>query len=103
MDFKTKAEIAAECWMATRKHESWKELLSYGDIGFPLAYSVTEGLATVTPLGKNYIEEIYDLILQTLQLEEDDGPFVDFESMLDANIAKYSNEEDDDDAEQSTG
>lgn len=89
MDFETKCSIVSECWLVTRNHEAWKELLNYGDLGFPLAYAVTENIATVDERGKGFIEELYSLIVATLDI--DDTEYADFEAMLDANIAQQEN------------
>lgn len=89
MDFETKCNIVAECWLITRNHESWQELLKYGDIGFPLAYAVKENIATVDERGENFIEELYSLLVSTLDIP--DVEYADFEAMLDANIAQQDN------------
>lgn len=88
MDFKKKAEIVTECWLATKTHKQWHELIQYGDLGFPLAYAVNDGMATVDARGQAFIEELYDLIVVTLDIDSD-AEYENFEAMLDANIEKF--------------
>lgn len=94
MDFNTKANIVAECWLVTRNHDAWQELIKYGDLGFPLAYAVTENVATVSEKGVAFIEELYDLIVATLDINPD-MEYEDFEAMLDANIEKFGGDNED--------
>lgn len=88
-EMKRKTAIVAECWLVTRNHDAWQELIKYGDIGFPLAYAVNENIATVDQRGENFIEELYDLIAATLDIDSA-WPYEDFEAMLDENIAKQN-------------
>lgn len=89
MNFDTKVDIVAECWMVTRNVEAWKELLTYGDIGFPLAYAYKTDLVELkSDKAKVYIEELYEIIAKTLDIDVD-AEYNDFEDMLDANIEKF--------------
>lgn len=92
MDFKKKASIVSECWLATRTHHAWEELIKYGDLGFPLAYAVNDNMATVDSRGEAFIEELYSLIVTTLDIDPE-AEYENFENMLDANIEKFKDDE----------
>jgi len=91
MRFEEKAFIVSEAWMVVRKNKEWDQVIEYGDIGFPLAYSVTNDLATIQDDGKKYIEEIYSVLLDILQIP--DEHYRGFEAMLDKNIELFSENE----------
>lgn len=99
MDFDTKAEIVAECWMIVRDQEAWQELLKYGDLGFPLAYSHVNKIATLEEKGTGFVEDVYTVMVATLGIPDEE--YADFEAMLDKNIALNENKDDDVDKDSS--
>ena len=84
-EFDRKAKIAAQCWMLTREVETWAEIIKYGDIGFPLAYAHTAGLVEVNKKGAVPVLEVYDIIVESLDIDPD-KEYEDFEAMLDQRI-----------------
>ena len=40
--FSDKCNVLAELWMDYREEEGFKEIMSYGDLGFPLAFAISE-------------------------------------------------------------
>ena len=86
MDFDNKAAIVAECWMVVREQEPWQELLKYGDLGFPLAYSHDKGIVVLEEesKGKGFVEDVYTVMLATLGVPDEE--YADFEAILDKNI-----------------
>lgn len=90
MDFETKADVVAQCWLVVRNSDDphWQELVTYGDIGFPLAYAYDQGFVTeLSRSGIAEVEDLYTLILKTLMLDPD-SEFASFDAMLDENIAR---------------
>ena len=85
MEFDNKAKVVAECWMITRKSDDWKQLIEFGDIGFPLAWAHTNEAATLGDRGKEFVIQVYDLIVATLMIDAS-KVYEDFEAMLDENI-----------------
>ena len=61
--------------MDYREDELVKELIDYGDLAFPLAYAVGEGIVEKTPLAEQYIYEVWELLLGLLEIQ-DTGLFV---------------------------
>ena len=84
-EFDRKAKIVAECWMLTRNVDTWKEIIAYGDIGFPLAYAHQTGLVEVTKKGLVPVLEVYDIIIESLEVDPDTR-YEDFEAVLDQRI-----------------
>jgi hypothetical protein len=83
-DFATKCEILADLWMAYKDdtEEDLESLFSYGDLGFPLAYCITNDIVEVTDKARKFVEEIFDLYLSSYGLE-DEG-FADLEEVEEA-------------------
>ena len=94
MEFEDKARVVAECWMVVRDHEVWDEIVNYGDLGFPLAYSHIAELSELTDDGKKLVVDVYDIILKSLEVE--DQFYRTFEDVLDAKIAIQDAEDDED-------
>jgi hypothetical protein len=69
--------------MTYRNDEGVKELMDYGDIGLPLAYSISEGIIESSPLAEEYISEIWDLFLSMLEIE-DTGTFITLEEVIES-------------------
>jgi hypothetical protein len=66
--FSNRVSILAEFWLDLR--DDYEELIAYGDLGFPLAYAISEGIVESTPLAEQYINEIWELLLGTLRVED---------------------------------
>jgi hypothetical protein len=66
--YSSRVSIIAEFWMELR--DDYEELTSYGDLGFPLAYAISEGIVESTPLAEQYIDEIWELLLGTLRVQD---------------------------------
>ena len=75
----TKAEILADLWMSFRGQEEWEDFIEYNDLGLPLAYAVSNNIATLQPLGEKFINETFDVLLSAVGIESDTG----FESLDD--------------------
>ena len=73
--FSDVVNILSEIWMDYREDELVKELIDYGDLAFPLAYAVGEGIVEKTPLAEQYIYEVWELLLGLLEIQ-DTGLFV---------------------------
>jgi hypothetical protein len=85
--FSDVVNILAEFWMDYREAEPAKDLLQYGDLGFPLAYAIAEGIVESSPLAEQYIKEIWELLLSMLDIE-DNGEFLLLGELLDSSQNK---------------
>ena len=65
-EFDRRCRIVADAWLAMRDKETWQPLVRFGDVGFPLAYAVSQGFAVASPQGAASIDEMYQLIVTKL-------------------------------------
>jgi hypothetical protein len=68
-DFSSKCEILGDLWLNYRDEDDFTDFIEYNDIGLPLAYTVSAGLATATPQGELYINETWDLLVEALGID----------------------------------
>lgn len=68
--FSSKCEILADLWMNYRDDDEFVDFVEYNDLGLPLAYAVTNNIATVTDNGTALISETWDLFLSAQSLED---------------------------------
>jgi hypothetical protein len=79
--YSNRCAILSELWMEYRDDETFAELLEYGDLAFPLAFAVHEGVADSNTLIQEYIDEVWELLLAKLELE-DSGAFEQLEDLF---------------------
>ena len=70
-DFSNKVSILAELYSNYRYDDGLKDFIEYNDLGLPLAFLASEGLAQITEDGAGYIEETFLLFLSSLSLEDE--------------------------------
>jgi len=68
--FSNKCDILGKLWIEHSDDESLKEFMKYNDIGLPLAYAITEQLATITDSGTEWIDETWEMLMETLGIED---------------------------------
>lgn len=92
--FEARVAIVSEAWMTLRKVDKWADVITYGDVGFPLAYAADNDYISLTEEdeGSRLVNEVYFILLDTLGIEDSDS-YTEFENLLDANIAKYNPED----------
>ena len=79
--FSDQCVILADLWLNYRSDEDFTDFIEYNDIGLPLAYAVTNGLAEVNSVGESLIEETFSLLLEGLGVE-DSGDFDNLDDLL---------------------
>jgi len=82
--FSDKCLILAELWMDYRTDENFQEMFEYGDLAFPLAFAIVEKVVEPTPLATEYIEEIWDILLDSLEIV-DTGEYQTLQDLFDVN------------------
>lgn len=70
-DFSSKCEILAELWLNYRGDTDFEDFVEYNDIGLPLAYAISAGLAKAEPQGELYVNETWDLFVEALGLDSE--------------------------------
>lgn len=81
-DFSDICSILGKLYFFYQDDDNFTEFLEFNDLGLPLAYLASEGLCEVNDDGKRYIAETWEMLLASLELE-DEG-FTDLEQMLDS-------------------
>ena len=89
-DFSSKCTILGELWVEYRDDDNFKDFIEYNDIGLPLAYAVSTELSTATPRGELYINETWDLFIDSLGLDYNE----EYESLEDMLEQAVESEED---------
>lgn len=69
-NFSSKCSILGEIWEDHREDKEFVDFVEYNDLGLPLGYLNSEGLAVPTSDGIRYIEETFDLFLSSLNVED---------------------------------
>lgn len=81
-DFEMRCEILGDLWLNYREDEGFESFIEYNDIGLPLAYLLSAKVVkTVDDMARAFVDETFDLLLASLELEEDIG-FTSLEELL---------------------
>jgi hypothetical protein len=72
--------ILAQLYANHKEDKGFKDFVEYNDLGLPLAYLTSEGLASPTDDGIRYITETFEIFLGSLGL--DDTGFTSLDEML---------------------
>lgn len=68
--FEDRCSILAELWMNYRNDQNFQEFVSYNDLGLPLSYLLNNEIVKSTPLSIKFINETFDLLLASLELQD---------------------------------
>jgi hypothetical protein len=68
--FSKKCEILGELWLSYRSEENLEDFLEYNDLGLPIAYAIANDIVKSTDLAKAFVEETFDLLLASLEIED---------------------------------
>jgi hypothetical protein len=68
--FEAKCDILSRLWQEHRGDEDFEDFVEYNDLGLPLAYFISEGVALPAPLAETYIGETFELLLAALDVED---------------------------------
>jgi hypothetical protein len=68
--FEAQCDILAQLWMEHRGDAEFADFVEYNDLGLPLAYFISEGVALPTDLAETYVGETFTLLLAALGLED---------------------------------
>ena len=66
----SKAEILADLWLNYRDDTDFADFIEYNDLGLPLAYLVASGIVKRTEMADKFIDETFDLLLASLEVED---------------------------------
>lgn len=80
--FDVQCDILGDFWLEYKGSESFTDFFQYNDLGLPLAYCFSSSILHVSnapELAKSFIQETFDLLLESLDIPEDTG----FETLAD--------------------
>jgi len=68
--FEKRCDILADLWISYRDVAELKDFVDYNDLGLPLAYCTAESMTTLTAKGEHFVNETFDLLMTSLQMED---------------------------------
>ena len=68
--FENKTTILSEVWLNYRDELEFEDFIEYNDLGLPLSYASSSGLATINESAKDLIDETWKLFLEHVGLED---------------------------------
>jgi hypothetical protein len=80
--FEDMCVILSELWINHKHEKTFQDFISYNDLGLPLAFIIDAELVIPTELAKKYIQETWDILLKSLEIENDIG-FESLEELFD--------------------
>jgi hypothetical protein len=84
--FSNKCSILGELWLNYRSDAEFDDFREYNDLGLPIAYAIANDIVKSTDLAKAFVEETFDLLLATLEV--DDSGFDTLDELLGISEAK---------------
>lgn len=69
-DFSSICKILGELYSNHKEDVVFQNFIEYNDLGLPLAYMVTEGLATPSKRGIKYITETWKMFLDNFGIQD---------------------------------
>jgi hypothetical protein len=66
----SKEIILSELWMNYKTDPNFEDFISYNDLGLPLAYIMSTGIAKRTEASNKFIDETFTLLLGSLEVED---------------------------------
>jgi hypothetical protein len=69
--FSDKCQILAELWLNYRNEEQFEDFLEYNDLGLPISYALANSIVKSTEMAERFVEETFDLLLASLELDDE--------------------------------
>ena len=69
-DFKSQCSILGQLFYQYKDDKGFKDFIEYNDIGLPIAYFASEGLTTPNEDGMRYVQETWELFIESLEIED---------------------------------
>ena len=75
--YKIKHKILADLWTNYKEDHEYADFFAFNDLGLPLAFMIEQKIVKSTPVAQVYVEETFELLVDSLGLDPDD----EFESI----------------------
>ena len=69
--FENKCEILAEFWINYKNDAEYEDFMTYNDLGLPLAYAVSTGIAESNPRIEGFINDTFETLLSAVDREDE--------------------------------
>jgi len=69
-DFSSRCNILADLWMNYKHDGEFADFVEYNDLGLPLAFFISQEIIPTNDLVTKYINETWDLFLESLKTED---------------------------------
>jgi hypothetical protein len=79
--YKIKHKILANLWTNYKDDQDMTDFFEFNDLGLPLAFMIEQKIVKSTPVAQVYVEETFELLVDSLGLDPDDE-FESIEEML---------------------
>ncbi len=80
--YNTKYAILSELWTQYKTDKDMADFFEYNDLGLPLALMIEQKIVESTPVAQVYIEETFELLVESLGLDPDEE-YESIEEMFD--------------------
>jgi hypothetical protein len=68
--FSDKCNILSDLWLNYKDEPEFEDFVEYNDIGLSLAFCITHDIVASTDIAAGYINESFDLLLESLGAED---------------------------------
>jgi hypothetical protein len=87
--FSTKCEILSLLWTVYKDtdNENWADFFRWSDVGLPLAYMISQDLATAKAEGKEIVNETWSIFCEMISIDPDEK-YTDLASVMAASPNK---------------
>lgn len=65
-----RSEILSDLWIQYGDTPELSDFVAYNDLGLALSFAISEGIVKTTPIAEGYINESFDLLLESLNLTD---------------------------------
>jgi hypothetical protein len=89
--YNIKYAILSDLWTQYKTDKDMADFFEYNDLGLPLSFAIEQKIVESTPIAQVYIEETFELLVESLGLDTDD----EFESIDEMFELQADSEEDD--------
>ena len=69
-DFSSRCNILGDLWLNYKGEADFSDFIDYNDIGLPLAFAISQEIVDVTEMATTYINETWDLFLESLGVKD---------------------------------
>jgi hypothetical protein len=69
-DFSDRCIILGDLWLNYKNEPEFEDFTDYNDIGLPLAFAVAQDIIPANDIATNYINETWDLFLESLGIKD---------------------------------